>query len=91
MRLKYYSFDNKREKAKVVPLTDLYPDELREVGRTFRGRCPFHDDQLHPNFYVYPKTNSWFCFAGCGGGDNINFYMRLKKIGFKEAIEELAR
>jgi len=91
MKLKFYRQDNKREKAKAVPLADLYPDELREVGMTLRGRCPFHDDQQHPNFYVYLKTNSWYCFAGCGGGDSINFYMRLKKISFKEAIEELAK
>lgn len=91
MKLKFNNFDNKKEKARAIPLVDLYSGELRQVGKTFKGICPFHNDLQHPNFFVYPETNSWYCFAGCGGGDSINFYMRLKNIGFKEALEELAK
>ena len=84
-------FDDKKTKVKAVPIEDLYPGQLKRIGRVLNGNCPFHNDQHHPNFCIYPETNTWFCFAGCGGGDSINFYMRLKNISFKQALEELSK
>lgn len=80
---------NKKEKAKTVSIIELYPGELRKMGGIYRGKCIFHNDINKPNLTLYPETNSWFCFAGCGGGDNISFYMRLKNIDFKQALEDL--
>lgn len=84
-------YTNNKNKAKKVLLVDLYPFELRQVGCILKGKCPFHEDIRTPNFCIYPETNSWFCFAGCGGGDSISFYMRLKDIDFKQAIKELIK
>ena len=39
-----------------------YGIELRPSGRTLTGRCPFHNDGGRPNLYVYPATQSWYCF-----------------------------
>lgn len=82
--------DNKN-KAKKVLLVDLYPFELRQVGGVLKGKCPFHEDIKTPNLCIYPETNSWYCFAGCGGGDSISFYMRFKKVDFKQAVKELIK
>jgi hypothetical protein len=54
-----------------------------------RGTCPFHDDQ-HASFSVNAEKNYWHCFAGCGGGSIIDFWMRYRKCDFKTAIQELA-
>jgi len=84
-------YNNKlKEKAKVVPLESLYKGCLLKCGNTLRGFCPFHHDTHKPNFHIYPKTNSWYCFACGKGGDNISFYMALKGIDFQKALKELA-
>ena len=80
---------NKRNKAKKVPIVTLYSGQLITVGKVYRGKCLFHEDN-NPSFVIYPETNSWFCFAGCGGGDSINFWMKLRNIDFRQALEELA-
>jgi len=85
----YYNNDIKL-KAKAVSLETLYQGNLQRCGRTLRGLCPFHDDTSKPNFHIYPKTNSWYCFACGQGGDSISFYMKYKDIDFKQALEELS-
>ena len=60
-----------------------------ELSATGRGRCPFHDDQ-HASFGVNPDENYWHCYAGCGGGSIIDFWMRYKECDFKTAVKELA-
>jgi putative DNA primase/helicase len=55
-----------------------------------KGLCPFHDDQ-NPSLSVNYETGLWNCFAGCGGGDAISFYQRLKGCDFKEALKRIAK
>jgi hypothetical protein len=43
-----------------------------------RGLCPFHDDH-HPSFQVNLERNYWSCYAGCGGGSIIDFYMKWRE------------
>lgn len=54
-----------------------------------RGLCPFHDDQQQ-SFAVNPERNYWHCFAGCGGGSIIDFWMKKQSCDFKTAVKELA-
>jgi hypothetical protein len=35
-------------------------------------RCPFHEDRNN-SFSVFHQGMAWNCFAGCGGGDAIDF------------------
>jgi hypothetical protein len=42
------------------------------------GFCPFHDDQ-HKSFGVHAEANYWHCFAGCGGGSIIDFWMKWRE------------
>lgn len=74
------------------PIADVighYGIELREVGRTLVGRCPFHEDTGRPNLTVYPATNSYYCFRCAVGGDAIDFVRRKQKVGFVEACQQL--
>lgn len=67
--------------------------ELDERGR---GRCPFHDDQVS-SFSVNVQDNFWHCFAGCGGGSIIDFWMMYQRQvegkpgDFKTAVKELSQ
>lgn len=78
------------EKARKFPIESLYSGELKSTGKTKMGRCPFHNEE-NPSFAIYPETNSWNCFAGCGGGDVISFYMKLHGVDFRVAVAELTR
>jgi hypothetical protein len=42
------------------------------------GFCPFHDDQ-HRSFGVNREQNFWHCWAGCGGGSLIDFWMKWRE------------
>ncbi|GIL13925.1 MAG: hypothetical protein BroJett038_26450 [Chloroflexota bacterium] len=44
-----------------------------------RGYCPFHDDH-RMSFGVQVDGNFWHCFAGCGGGSVIDFYMKWRAL-----------
>ena len=59
------------------------------------GCCPFHDDH-HPSFSVNQSENYWHCFAGCGGGSTIDFWMKWREVhgedpSFVATITELAQ
>lgn len=60
--------------------------DLTQAGR---GHCPFHEDQTR-SFSVNIEKNYWHCFAGCGGGSVIDFWMKYRDVDFPEAVKELA-
>ena len=63
--------------------------ELKPTASGAVGLCPFHDDH-HPSFGVNAEGNYWHCFAGCGGGSVIDFYIKWRKCDFTTAVRELA-
>lgn len=63
---------------------------LRKAGRDYQARCPFHEEKT-PSFTVSPDKQFYHCF-GCGAhGTAIGFLMEYDRLGFVEAVEELAR
>jgi DNA primase len=63
---------------------------LKRRGRRFVGLCPFHDEKT-PSFSVDPENGLYYCFGCHAGGDMIDFVMRLERLEFPEAVEQLAR
>ena len=61
-----------------------------ELSPTGRGLCPFHDDR-RKSFSVNAEENYWHCFAGCGGGSLIDFWMKWRDCDFTTAVRELAQ
>jgi hypothetical protein len=66
--------------------------ELDEHGK---GLCPFHDDK-HPSFQVNQTQNYWSCYAGCGGGSIVDFWMKWRQTkgqdsSFTATIKDLAQ
>ncbi len=78
-----------KQSITVLEFVSQYID-LKPNGSGAIGKCPFHNDQ-HPSFSVNDKENYWHCFAGCGGGSIIDFWMKWRGIGFVEAIHELEK
>ncbi len=63
--------------------------QLKRAGGNFKGLCPFHQEKT-PSFNVNPARQIYHCF-GCGvGGNAITFLMEYEKIGFVDALRELA-
>ena len=63
---------------------------LKKSGKNHIGLCPFHDDN-NPSMQVNDERGFFHCFSCGAGGDVFGFLMRYSNIGFREALEELAR
>jgi DNA primase len=62
---------------------------LRKVGRSYQALCPFHREKT-PSFNVNPDKQFYHCF-GCGAsGSAIRFLMEHGRLGFVEAVTQLA-
>lgn len=63
---------------------------LKRKGKDFVGLCPFHPDHS-PSMGVSPTKQIFKCWS-CGvAGDVIKFVMLKQRVGFPEAVEQLAR
>lgn len=63
--------------------------QLRKSGRSWMGRCPFHDERT-ASFSVN-GVEKWFRCFGCGAkGDMITFVRETEGLDFVGAIEWLA-
>jgi len=52
-------------------------------------RCPFHEDR-NPSFNADAKRGTWMCFGCREHGDAPDLVMRLRGVGFRDAIAFLA-
>lgn len=64
--------------------------QTKKAGRNYKACCPFHDEKT-PSFNINPERQIYHCF-GCGvGGNVITFLMEYEKLGFIDAVRELAQ
>jgi DNA primase len=75
-----------------VPIEEVVGEylELRRVGSTFRGDCPFHVGEK-PSFVVFPTTQTFHCFGCDAHGGVVSFLMRLEHLTLPEAVQKLQR
>ena len=59
-------------------------------GREHVCLCPFHDDH-NPSMRVYSDRQTYRCWVCNAGGDCFTFVQEREKIGFREALELLAK
>lgn len=77
-----------KQNIDIVDLANSFSN-LKRSGRNYTGLCPFHGEKT-PSFFVYPETQSFYCF-GCGaGGDSITFAMQAENLDYIEAVRYLA-
>ena len=74
----------------IVPITEVVGRyvELRTVGSTCTGLCPFHKEEV-PSFTVYPETGTYYCFGCAARGDVIDFLRAIERLHFYEALDAL--
>jgi hypothetical protein len=77
-----------KQKTTVIDFVGAFVP-MRKTGSGAVGNCPFHEDK-HASFGVNSKENYFHCFAGCGSGSIIDFWMKWKKVSFTEAVDQLA-
>jgi DNA primase len=81
--------DDLKQQADIVVVIQDYVS-LKKAGATYKGLCPFHGEKT-PSFQVHRDKGFFHCF-GCGvGGDVIKFLELHEKVGFTDAVKQLAQ
>jgi DNA primase len=81
--------DEVRSAADIVTVISDYVS-LKKAGNSFKGLCPFHGEKT-PSFTVHRDRGFFHCF-GCGvGGDVFKFMELQEKVGFTDAVRQLAQ
>ena len=81
--------DDLKHHADIVAVIQDYVS-LKKTGATYKGLCPFHGEKT-PSFHVNRDKGFFHCF-GCGvGGDVIKFLELHEKVGFADAVKQLAQ
>jgi DNA primase len=81
--------DDLRLQADILQVIQDYVT-LRKSGATYKGLCPFHSEKT-PSFHVNREKGFFHCF-GCGaGGDVFKFLELQEKMGFQDAVRQLAQ
>lgn len=85
------SDDDIRRVREATDLTQLVAETvvLKQRGREFWGRCPFHEEKT-ASFKVDPRSQLYHCFGCHAGGDAYGFVMRTQNMEFVDAVRYLA-
>src|SRR5438552_9207403 len=88
MRIAQNKIDEVSASVDIVDIISGYT-QLRKAGRSFMGRCPFHEEKT-PSFSVSQEKGVYHCF-GCGKSGNVfTFVMDMDHLSFFEAAKLLA-
>jgi DNA primase len=80
--------DDLKQHADIVVVIQDYVS-LKKVGINYKGLCPFHGERT-PSFNVNRDKGFFYCH-GCGaGGDVLKFLELHEKVGFHDAVKQLA-
>ena len=77
-----------REAVDIVDVVGSYIS-LRRQGKAMAGLCPWHEDS-RPSLQVNLERQTYRCWVCDVGGDVFSFVMRMEKVEFREALEQLA-
>lgn len=88
MRISQQKIDQIITSADIVDVISQYVS-LRKRGRNYIGLCPFHTEKT-PSFSVTQDKQMFRCFGCQKGGNVVKFLMEYKKIGYVDALRELA-
>jgi DNA primase len=80
------TIDDVKARLDLVETVSSYVPELKQTGRNWKARCPFHSEKT-PSFVVDPGRGTWHCFGSCStGGDVIEFVRRVEGLEFRDAL-----
>ena len=83
--------ENVEELKQQINIVDIISHylPLKKSGGNYTACCPFHTEDT-ASFMISPAKQIYHCFGCLVGGDSIKFVMELQKIGYIEAIKEIA-
>ena len=81
--------DDLKHHADIVVVIQDYVS-LKKSGASHKGLCPFHGEKT-PSFHVYRDKGFFHCFGCNVGGDVFKFLELHEKIGFQDAVKQLAQ
>jgi DNA primase catalytic core len=74
----------------IIALFGSFGVELVRKGKSYTGRCPWHEDST-PSLSVDREKGLYHCF-GCGeSGDVVSLVQKMRGVGFREALAYLAQ
>lgn len=82
--------DDIKQRLSIVDLITESGVQLRKAGRNYTGFCPFHPNARTPAFYVFPDTQSYYCFSCHASGDAFTYAMARQGLDFGEALRQFA-
>lgn len=75
-----------KERVSIVDALSLLGITLKEAtNHQLRGPCPICGDENPRSFVVTPSKNLFYCFKGCGGGDQISLVAKVQKLELRDA------
>lgn len=88
LRISQSKIDEIASAVDIVEIISQYTN-LRKAGRSFMGRCPFHEERT-PSFSVSQEKGVYHCF-GCGKSGNVfTFIMDMDNVSFFDSVKTLA-
>jgi DNA primase len=78
-----------KQHADIVVVIQDYVS-LKKSGANYKGLCPFHNEKT-PSFTVNRDKGFFHCYGCAAGGDVIKFLELHDKIGFVDAVKQLAQ
>jgi DNA primase len=86
--LEEFEKDAIKDKVDIVALFAEFGVELKQKGKNYTGRCPWHEDKT-PSLSVDREKGLYNCF-GCGeSGDVVTLVEKMKRLPFKDALKFL--
>ena len=81
--------DDLKAQADIVQVVQDYVP-LKKAGNSYKGVCPFHSEKT-PSFHVHRDKGFFHCFGCHTGGDVLKFLELQEKLGFQDAVRQLAQ
>src|ERR1700683_605474 len=90
MSTTFIDFKLVKQQASIQQVVEWLGLKVNPKGQQLRGCCPIHNGTNDREFVVTPAKDLWFCFAGCGGGDQIKLVALMRNIEQNEAAHQIA-
>lgn len=90
--MRHAGSDGKARVLQAVEIVELIGKsvKLTRRGKDYVGLCPFHQEKT-PSFHVSPSRQVFYCHGCKQGGNAIDFVMKRDRMGFVDAMKQLAR
>jgi DNA primase len=86
----FIDFVSVKEKHSILQVAQMLQLTLTQKGDQYRACCPIHKGTNPREFVITGSKNLFFCFGGCGGGDQIALVAKVRDVKQNEAANLIA-